>query len=204
VREILAHSEHRAAVSHLYLDLRHECLHESQAATSHFVARSWSFPHAAICDDHEELVVVVHSSHCDLSAKLRVLDRVYYPDVIIACEGAAEVELMVEEPSLVVEVTSPSTQATDRREKLEAYMRIASLRVYLIVDQRRKHVIVYSRDAAGEWLRDEMDDDGTVEIPFLQTSLTLTEIYDDVTLPPLRVREGEEWDADEWVETDAE
>jgi len=103
-----------------------------------------------------------------------------------------------------VEVTSPSTQATDRREKLEAYMRIASLRVYLIVDQRRKHVIVYSRDAAGEWLRDEMDDDGTVEIPFLQMSLTLAEIYDDVTLPPLRVREGEEWDADEWLEADAE
>ena len=156
---------------------------------------------------HRHLHAPARRSGCRVfveAIKLRVLDRVYYPDVIIACEGAAEVELMVEEPSLVVEVTSPSTQATDRREKLDAYMRIASLRIYLIVDQRRKHVIVYSRDAGGEWLRDEMDDEGTVEIPFLQTSLTLTEIYDDVTLPPLRVPEGEEWDANEWVEADAE
>lgn len=67
--------------------------------------------------------------------------RVYYPDVIVACGKAAEVELIVDEPSLIVEDTSPSTRATDRREKLDAYMRIASLRVYLIVEQRRKHVI---------------------------------------------------------------
>ena len=52
--------------------------------------------------------------------------------------------------SLVVEITSPSTHATDRHEKLEAYMRVASLQLYLIVDQRRKHVTVYSRDGASE------------------------------------------------------
>ena len=81
-------------------------------------------------------------------------------------------------------------------------MRVASLRLYLIVDQRRKHVIVYSKDQAGEWLRDEIDGEGAIEIPFLETPLALSEIYDDVTLLPLRVREGEDWDADEWVEVE--
>ena len=133
--------------------------------------------------------------------KLHVLDRVYYPDVMVACGAAADVELIVEEPSLVVEVTSPSTRATDRREKLEAYMRVASLRLYLIVDQRRKHVIVYSRDNEGEWLRDEIDGDAAIEIPFLETSLALAEIYEDVTLPPLQVRE-EDWDAVESIEVE--
>ena len=132
--------------------------------------------------------------------KLHILDRVYYPDVMVACGSAADVELIVEEPSLVVEVTSPSTRATDRREKLEAYMRVASLRLYLIVDQRRKHVIAYTRDAAGEWLRDEIDGDGAIEIPFLETTLAIAGIYEDVNLPPLQMREGEDWDADEWVE----
>ena len=46
--------------------------------------------------------------------KLRVADRVYYPDVIVACGRGADVGLIVEEPTLVVEVTSPSTRATDR------------------------------------------------------------------------------------------
>src|SRR4051812_36730684 len=35
--------------------------------------------------------------------KLHVLDRVYSPAVMLACGGAAEGELMIEEPSLVVE-----------------------------------------------------------------------------------------------------
>ena len=69
--------------------------------------------------------------------KLRVMDRIYYPDVIVACGKAAEVELIIDEPSLMVEVTSPSTRVVDRREKLDAYLRIPSLRQYLIVDQRR-------------------------------------------------------------------
>ena len=156
---------------------------------------------------HRHLHAPARRSGCRVfveAIKLHVLDRVYYPDVMIACGSAAEVELIVDEPSLVAEVTSPSTRATDRREKLDAYMRVASLRLYLIVDQRRKNVIVYSRDRAGEWLRDEIDGDGAVEIPFLETSIALSEIYEDVKLPPLRVREGEDWDADEWVEIECE
>ena len=123
------------------------------------------------------------------AVKLSVLDRVYYPDVIVACGKAAEVELIVDEPSMVVEVTSPSTRATDRREKLDAYMRIPSLRVYLIVEQRRKQVITYARDAAGEWQRHELEADGEVPIAFLDRRLSLAEIYEDVSLPPLKVRE---------------
>ena len=34
-------------------------------------------------------------------------DRIYYPDIIIACGKAANVERIVEQPSLIVEVTSP-------------------------------------------------------------------------------------------------
>lgn len=121
--------------------------------------------------------------------KVSVLDRVYYPDVIVACGKAAEVELIVDEPSLIVEVTSPSTRATDRREKLDAYMGIASLRNYLIVEQRRKHIIVYARDGAGEWQRNELQEDGEIPIAFLGCRLSLAQIYEDVSLPPLKVRE---------------
>ncbi|OGU34870.1 MAG: hypothetical protein A3K13_07650 [Gemmatimonadetes bacterium RIFCSPLOWO2_12_FULL_68_9] len=127
--------------------------------------------------------------------KLRAAaDRIYYPDVILACGKAAQVELIVEEPSLIVEVTSPSTRATDRREKLDAYRRIPSLRLYLIVDQRRRHVFVYRRNVVAEWLRDEMHGEGEIPIPTLETELKMDHIYDDVPLPPLAVGEGEEWE----------
>jgi Uma2 family endonuclease len=135
--------------------------------------------------------------------KLQTADRVYYPDVMVACGKAAQVELIVEEPTFLAEVTSRSTRATDRREKLEAYKQIAPLRCYLIVDQRREHVIAYTRDAGGEWARDEIAGDGEVAIAGLDLRLTTAEIYEDVPLPPLGVREGEEWEAEEWLDAEA-
>jgi Uma2 family endonuclease len=119
-------------------------------------------------------------------------DRAYYPDIIVACGRDADVERVVEAPSLVAEVTSPSTKATDRREKLDAYKRTASLRGYLIVDQRRRHVLAYLREAAGAWARDEFHGDGEIALEFLSTRLSLDQIYEDVRLPPLTVGEDDE------------
>ena len=135
--------------------------------------------------------------------KLRVMDRIYYPDVIVACGKAAEVDLIIEEPSLIVEVTSPGTRVVDRREKLDAYLRIPSLRQYLIVDQRRKHVLSYGRHEDGDWLRDEIEGEGDISIPLLETRVMMAELYEDVSLPPLAVKEGEEWDEDDRDDADA-
>lgn len=135
--------------------------------------------------------------------KLRAApDRFYYPDLILACGHAGDVDLIIEEPSLIVEVTSPGTRATDRREKLDAYLKIPSLRTYLVVDQRRRHVLAYVREASGEWQCEEFQGSGEITIPFLDTRLTLEQIYEDVTLPPLTVKEGEDWDAAEWADYD--
>lgn len=125
--------------------------------------------------------------------KLRAApDRIYYPDLMVACGRAAEVELIVDAPSVVIEVTSPSTRATDRREKLDAYQRLESVRCYLVVEQRRRQVIAYTRDAGGEWRRDEFVGSGDIRVDALDLTLTLDEIYDDVPLPPLNVGEEEE------------
>ena len=54
--------------------------------------------------------------------KLRVADDLfYYPDVLVACEP--DDTYTEDEPCLVVEVASPSTGTTDRREKLAASKR---------------------------------------------------------------------------------
>jgi len=119
------------------------------------------------------------------------VDRIYYPDVIVACGPAAEVELIVEAALIVVEVTSPGTRATDRREKLDAYQRMPALQAYLIVEQRWRKVIAYQRDAAGEWLKSDFEGQGEIELAPLGTQLTLDEIYDDVPMPPLAVKDAE-------------
>lgn len=127
-------------------------------------------------------------------------DRFYYPDVIVACGRASEVERVITDPTVVVEVTSPSTRSTDRREKLDAYQRMPSLRSYLIVEQRRRHVLVYTRDTGGAWSRDELTGTGDVSIPSLDARFTLDEIYDDVPLPPLAVGEEEDELEEDWAD----
>lgn len=131
--------------------------------------------------------------------KLKAGSSIYYPDVMIACGRAAQVDLIVEEPLLVVEVTSPSTRGTDRREKLDAYRRLPSLMAYLIVDQRRRHVLAYLRKPGEDWTRWELTADEVIPFPELGASLSLDAIYEGINLPPLTV--GEEWAEygdDEW------
>jgi len=134
--------------------------------------------------------------------KLRAgADRIYYPDIIIACGAAASIEYVVEKPSLVVEVLSRSTRARDRREKLDAYMKLPSLSSYLIIEQPRRHVLAYARDKQGEWARTELTGSSEIRLDFLDTALALDEIYDDVPLPPLEVGEAEDED---WYELEGE
>ena len=72
--------------------------------------------------------------------------RHYYPDVLVACGEEPENETAYTEdaPCLIVEVLSPSTTATDRREKRIAYCALPTVRHYLVVDAE-KNVIEHHR-----------------------------------------------------------
>ena len=54
-------------------------------------------------------------------------------------------------PTLLVEVLSPSTEAYDRGEKFEHYQTFASLRDYVLVATGRNHIDHYARSADGSW-----------------------------------------------------
>ncbi len=105
-------------------------------------------------------------------------DLVYYPDVMVVCAPPSGSPLLEREPCLLVEVISPGTRATDRREKLAAYKRIPTLKTYLIVEQERKHVERHWRDAEGAWWRADLLDEGRVPLPCPELELSLAEIYE--------------------------
>jgi Uma2 family endonuclease len=72
--------------------------------------------------------------------RLRAADDVfYYPDVMVVYgdNEAGDEALYQHAPCLVVEVTSPSTESIDRREKAFTYRKMPSLQAYLVVDQNR-------------------------------------------------------------------
>ena len=177
--------------------IRHEYVDGEVYAMSGVTRR-----HSAIVGNvHARVHAAARSAPCRIhvaEVKLHLGRIIYYPDVMAACGPGPADERIEDAPCLVVEVLSPSTERTDRHEKLDAYKRIPSLGAYLIISQEERRVDRYWRDAAGEWRREFIVDHGTVPLPCEPLggmSLTLDEIYEGVTMPTpeqrLRLREEE-------------
>ncbi len=119
----------------------------------------------------------VYSSDMKLRVQTDFMHRFYYPDVMVVCGQDDTDRLYKVAPSLLVEVTSPSTVSTDRREKLPAYQGIPELQDYLIVSPDERLVERYRRDAESWWVH-EYRDDGVIRLPYLNLELTLNDIYE--------------------------
>lgn len=117
-----------------------------------------------------------------VKARVEKANCFYYPDVMVACDSFDADSVYTDVPVLIVEVLSPSTAGTDRREKLINYRHISSLREYLIVHQRKKRVEVYRRNG-DDWeiLLFGAGDDIILESLPTEKKLTLSvdSIYDN-------------------------
>jgi Uma2 family endonuclease len=111
----------------------------------------------------------------------------YYPDVMVVCEPD-EGEYFKKSPCLVVEVLSGSTEATDRREKLHKYRKIASLRAYVLVDSLSRRLEAYYREGKN-WLYLDVVGEGSLPIPCPEMNLSLGEVYEGLSLPTERPAE---------------
>lgn len=107
----------------------------------------------------------------------------YYPDLVLSCNPQdRESPYYRRHPCLVVEVTSPSTERIDRREKLFAYQQAPGLREYLIVDSTAAAVDHYhrARGEPGEEWDLTCSTAGALRLGCLGAELPLAEIYVDV------------------------
>jgi Uma2 family endonuclease len=105
----------------------------------------------------------------------------YYPDVMVVCEPD-EGEYYKKSPCLVVEVLSRSTEATDRREKLHKYRKIASLKAYVLVDSLSRRALAYYREGKN-WLYLDLVGSGDLVLPCPDTTLSLDEVYEGLDVP---------------------
>lgn len=117
--------------------------------------------------------------------RLRVLatGRATYPDVSMVCgpierDPADPSGETITNPTLIVEVLSPSTEEVDRGGKWQDYQRIPSLREYVLVSQSHPRVEWYCRLASGGWEYHEATE-GIVELPS-GAKLDLARLYGDL------------------------
>ncbi len=111
-----------------------------------------------------------------------------YPDVVAVC---GEPRFLDERrdtllnPTLLVEVLSPSTEAYDRGRKSEHYRSIESLQEYLLISADRIRVDLYTRQADGRWLltsSDRLED--SLNLESIGCRLGIADVYEKVDLTP--------------------
>ena len=100
----------------------------------------------------------------------------YYPDVMVACGPQAD-DRFCTNPRLIVEVLSPSTERTDRREKASNYRQIPALEEYVLVAQRMAEVTIYRRrEHWAPLILNSLAE--TAEFRSIELSLPLGQIYE--------------------------
>jgi Uma2 family endonuclease len=121
----------------------------------------------------------------DMKVRVEDLDRCYYPDVSVVCDPADADPYVKRAPCIVVEVLSESTESTDRREKLSAYLALPSLRYCLLVSARTRQVEYYVRREDGEFAMAELEDGERLELQCndYRAELDLPRVYEDVDMP---------------------
>ena len=124
----------------------------------------------------------------DMRVKVRATGLYTYPDVAVAC-GEPEFEDdfidTLLNPTLLVEVLSPSTERYDRIAKSSYYRTMESLAEHLLVAQDEIRVEQYVKQPGGEWLLFEfLALDSTVQLPSIGCSLQLSEVYDRISFDP--------------------
>lgn len=106
-------------------------------------------------------------------------DRYYYPDVTVVCGAVEPKSSIVENPTVIFEVLSPSTERFDTGEKRDAYLRCESLQAYVIIHTERIEVTIYTRTPAG-WVAmryNELSD--ILPLAMIDAVLPLSEIYEE-------------------------
>lgn len=120
----------------------------------------------------------------DMKVRVEAVNAFYYPDVVVTCDPEDNGEYAKTRPSLIVEVTSPSTTVTDHREKLLAYRKLPSLREYVMVTQHEMKVEIYRLDARGYWWLEAYDPEDSFKLDSVTMEIAVKELYEDVVLRP--------------------
>ncbi len=121
----------------------------------------------------------------DVRVKIPSLPPYRYPDLTALC-GSPEFEPIggidaLTNPSLIIEVLSPSTEAYDRGDKFTHYKSIESFGEYVLLAQHRPHAAHYIKHENGLWMFEEVNDLGDVfHLVTIDCQLTMREIYQDV------------------------
>jgi Uma2 family endonuclease len=167
--------------------------HERQADVWEFIdgvpklMAPGSMAHTLIkSNTHAALAQAVQGTGCRAlvdGAIVEVEGSSLIPDVVVTCRELDFTTPRVDDPVVIVEVLSPSNEKDDVGRKLALYLKIPSLRHYLVIHQDRRLVVHHQRrdDLEGAFLTTIAPPDPLrLDPPGIE--IALPAIYDGVVL----------------------
>jgi Uma2 family endonuclease len=111
-----------------------------------------------------------------------------YPDIVVVCGEPRfldEHRDVLLNPTVIIEVLSPSTESFDRGEKFWRYRNhLASLTDYVQVSQALPLIEHFRRQSNDEWVLSTVSDmTGSLHLASINWTLRMSEVYDRVSFP---------------------
>lgn len=106
----------------------------------------------------------------------------YFPDVSVTCEPLTEDHVAMRSPLLLIEVLSKSTRAKDRGVKRQAYLRIPSLREYVLVDCLKRRIDIHRRGPDGAWSLHQFIADAPLRLESLDLEIPAAFVFANVPM----------------------
>jgi len=112
-----------------------------------------------------------------------------YADVTVVCGEPLfhnEHRDVLLNPTVIIEVLSPTTEAFDRGEKFLRYRtHIETMTEYVLVSQSRPLIEHFLRQAGGQWLYSSAgEQEDSLYLASIECRLQLSEVYDRITFSP--------------------
>jgi len=121
----------------------------------------------------------VHTS--DLRIYVEAVGLATFPDCTVICGPLRQHEpsptATALNPTILVEVTSDSSEDYDKGPKLEYYRTIPTLREYVIVSHRERRIVVETRGKDDTWSTRVVTSGERIEVSSLDAELIVDEIY---------------------------
>lgn len=116
--------------------------------------------------------------------RIKTADRYTYADVSVVC-GPPELEDPQQDtllnPTVIIEVLSPSTEAYDRGEKFASYRTLHSLTDYILVAQDAIRVEHFHRQPDSSWLLTEHGQGARLVLDRIDCAIAIDDIYRNVS-----------------------
>lgn len=108
-------------------------------------------------------------------------DMFFVADVAVTCAPREPRRQYLQDPILVVEVLSPSTERHDRRTKVPAYQRIASVEEILLVDSESRYAELHRRQGEQWVIQLIIGDSGVISLASVGGEIPMAELYEGLT-----------------------